>query len=109
MVYFQSTKGFVHEVSDDQPARKKIDGKMGPIKEMAQGEDIEVFLESAWVPGYVKPQPTNFKFMVECVSFGDENAVWRALETVLRDFHGKPNSPIPWIKIVPPSKQPRTL
>lgn len=108
MIYFQSHRDSrVHEMGEDRPARKQ-DGTMCLLKDVPEGEDIQVFIETGWIPGWVRGQPTNFKFVVECVSFESEQDVHRALHKALIDYHNAPNSPIPWHKIVPPSKQPGT-
>jgi hypothetical protein len=49
--------------------------------------------------------PTNYRFVIECGSHQDEQQVGRALHEALRGFSGVPDSPIPWLKIIPPSKQ----
>lgn len=103
-IYFTSyDSDKCHELTDDHPARQK-DGKLCNLKDVCEGADVAVFLGSGWVEGWVRPAPTNYKFVVECVSFESELDVARALQKALGGFYNAPNSPIPWMKIVPPSK-----
>jgi len=103
--YFQSNRDErFHELSGEYPARTR-DGKMGHLKDMPQGEDIEIFLESSWIAGRMMGKPTKFDFIVSVVSFETETEVWKSLERSLSDFHNAPNSPLPWTKIIPPSRQ----
>jgi len=104
VLYFLSKDSFTHELTENHPARKK-DGTMGPLKDMSVGEDIEVFIGSGWVPGYLRGKPSVYKFVVDCVTFDDERTVWRAIEEALRQDHGHQMDPIPWLKVIPPSKQ----
>jgi len=103
--YFQSNRDErFHELSGEYPARTK-DGKLGHLKDMPEAEDIEVFLESGWVAGWVRGKPTKYDFVVSVVSFEKEPEVWKALERSLHSFYNAPNSPLPWTKIIPPSRQ----
>jgi len=104
-IYFQSSRDErFHEMSGDYPARKS-DGTLGHLRDMPEAEDIEVFIESGWVPGWIRSKPNNYNFVVNVVSFEDERTVWRALEGALKGFYNARNSPMPWIKIIPPSRQ----
>lgn len=104
MIYFHSTQDErYHELNGDRPARK--DGTLGLLQDMKEGDEIEVFMESGWIPGWVCCQPTEFKFEVSCISFEDEGKVAAALHRALEPFHHSKNSPIPWSKVTPPSKR----
>lgn len=104
MIYFHSSNDErYHELAGDRPARKE--GNLGLLKDMKEGDEIEVFIESGWVPGWVCCEPTTFNFQVSCVSFEDEGKVASAIHRTLEPFHHSKNSPIPWHKITPPSKQ----
>jgi hypothetical protein len=79
---------------------------MDLLKNGNQGEEVEVYLEGAWVGANVLPPPTEFKFEVSCISFANENEVWSALGKALNPLYPlKPDSPIPWLKITPPSRR----
>lgn len=104
VLYFCTKDGLTHQLTEDQPARKK-DGTMVPLKAASEGEDIEVFIGTGWVPGYLRGKPSVYKFVVDCVSFDDERSVWRELEAALHQDHGHGMAPIPWLKIIPPSRQ----
>jgi hypothetical protein len=104
-IYFQSKRDeYFHELGDDYPARTK-DGTHGKLGDMLEHDDIEVFINSAWVAGWVRNPPTTFDFRVSVVSFEPETEVWKTLEGALSKFHGMRNSPMPWTKITPPSRQ----
>lgn len=78
---------------------------MGKLGTFQPGDEVEVFLESAWVRGTILSKPSSFKFEVDCISFQDEKAVWQALHKALASFHGERFSVIPWLKIIPPSRR----
>jgi hypothetical protein len=108
ILYFHSTKDErYHELSGDRPARK--DGALGLLKDMKEGDDIEVFIESGWIPGWVCCQPNVFKFEIECVSFEDEKTVHGVIHDGLIKNYNARNSKLPWHKIIPPGKQCNSL
>lgn len=105
IIFFQSSNdGRYHELSDDHPARRE-DGTMGLLKEMTLQDNISVFMNGSWVPGWTPPPPKTYEFVVSCVSFEDEGKVAAALHRGLIGYYEAKDSPIPWHKIIPPSKQ----
>ena len=104
IIYVLDIHGLNHELVGDRPYRK--DGVAGVLKDAPTGVDIEVFLGDRWIQGVVRKPPTNFEFVVSCISFESEPEVWKALEHALSVYPLKPRSPIPWLKITPPSRRP---
>lgn len=104
IIYFQSETGYAHQLSDDVPTQKR-GVPMGKLGSFEPGDEVEVFIESGWVRGTIRSKPTSFKFVVDCISFEDEKAVWQALHKALSPFYGERHSVIPWLKIIPPSRQ----
>lgn len=103
-IYFRSEKGYVHELSEETPAQKR-GVPMGKLGTFAGHDDVEVFIESGWVRGIILSPPKSLKFEVDCISFEDEQVVWRALHAALASLQGEAFSKIPWVKITPPSKR----
>lgn len=101
--YFRDTKGVYHELSGDRPGILP-DGEGGMLKDMPIGTTISTWLNERWIEGTRMPKPVERVFHVSCISFEDETKVWEALEKALNGLHGKPNSPIPWLKITPPTR-----
>lgn len=104
-IYFQDRRDSrYHELNDDTPARTK--DWMGLLQDLKDdGSDIEVFMGTGWVPGWLPGTPKTYIFQVECVSFEEEAVVHGAIHDGLIKYHGARNSQLPWHKIIPPSKQ----
>ena len=99
IVYFQSEEGFYHEVLEEAPSRN-AEG-MKALKEQKEYEDIEVFLDNAWIPGRRVPAPSEHKVTFSVISFDDgrdvRNLLWRILQDARedRDMLRK----LPWIRM----------
>jgi len=107
IVYFQTDHDDrCHELNGETPARLKDKTLMGLLQDMpATGDTLEVYLGTDWVSGWIRGEPNTYKFEIECVSFEDERTVHGAIHDGLIKYYSARSSPLPWHKIIPPSKQ----
>ena len=67
LIYFQSkSDGRYSELAEDTPARHP-DGTLCLLKDVRETSDVEVYIGSGWVEGWLPGKPTIFTFQFECV------------------------------------------
>jgi hypothetical protein len=103
-IHLYGSGGMLKGFTEDTPARPD-GGAVGYVKDFPIGTSVEVFVDGKWQEGLIESTPSELIFHVSVISNETEREVGRILHQRLFADHETGRLPIPWVKLIPPSKQ----
>lgn len=104
-IHLYGSEDMLKEFTEDTPARPAGGSVVGYVKDFPIGTSVEVFADGKWQEGLIESTPSELLFHVSVISPRSETEVGRILHQRLFANHETGRLPIPWLKLIPPSKQ----